>query len=333
MDNYPPTDGIFDSGVPTTNYGDGQDKGQNYMLQGSNFYGQTVNPFDKTYMGTSQSNHINESKKHTVVWTHWMKGLCKKGEHWEFLHTFDPTKMPICKYYQSGNCKNDNCQYLHRDPRIKMNDCPYYERGFCKNGLNCKNAHSEKQICEDYLYGFCIRGPNCIKIHLRSLVSIDDDNLEILANFGVANIHTAPDTKAICHRCGNRGHKSDVCTNQQISHEELQEILINDEEYMRKAKNKTCYRCRKVGHYPIIWELITKREQERLAKSGNDPMFRNSLYTNAASAGTVMIDGVPVPQNLGTGMGQAMGTIFTWDQIFNSILKYYRTNQSNFKDN
>lgn len=41
-----------------------------------------------------------------------------------------------------------------------------------------------------------------------------------------------------------------------------------------------------------------------------------------------MIDGVPVPANLGTGMGQAMDTIFTWDQIFNSIITYYK-NESN----
>lgn len=56
------------------------------------------------------------------------------------------------------------------------------------------------------------------------------------------------------------------------------------------------------------------------------------MYVNAASGGTVMIDGVPVPQNLGTGLGQAMDTIFTWDQIFNSILKYYKENQNQFKD-
>jgi hypothetical protein len=29
---------------------------------------------------------------------------------------------------------------------------------------------------------------------------MDDDNLEILANFGVTGAQTAPDTKAICHR-------------------------------------------------------------------------------------------------------------------------------------
>lgn len=77
---------------------------------------------------------------------------------------------------------------------------------------------------------------------MKSLVSIDDENLEALANFGVSTNAPAPDTKAICHKCGNRGHKSDVCKNPQISKEELQTILVNDEEYMRKAKNVVCYR-------------------------------------------------------------------------------------------
>ena len=115
-------------------------------------------------------------------------------------------------------------------------------KDFVNNGLNCKHAHTERQLWEDYLYGFCIRGPNWDKIHLKSLVSIDDENLEALANFGVSASAPAPDTKAIWHKCGNRGHKSDVCKNPQISKEELQTILVNDEEYMRKAKNVVWYR-------------------------------------------------------------------------------------------
>lgn len=297
---------------------DGGDKGQQYMLQGGNFYGSQA-PFDNNMMGGAVPNHLNESKKHTVVCTHWLRNLWKKGESWEFLHTFDPSKMPICKYFQNGMCKNENCQYLHRDPRIKAINCPYYERGFWKNGRNCKNAHISQEICEDYLYGFCIRGPNWDKAHIKSLVSVDDENLEVLANVGVTSAQTAPDTKAICHKWGNRGHKSDVCKNPPISREELQTILVNDEEYMKKAKNVSWYRCRKIGHYPIIWDLVTKLENEKQAKNGGN------MYINAASGGTVMIDGVPVPTNLGTGMGQAMDTIFTWDQIFNSIISFYRT--------
>lgn len=57
-----------------------------------------------------------------------------------------------------------------------------------------------------------------------------------------------------------------------------------------------------------------------------------NMFSSAARGGTVMIDGVPIPQNIGNGMGQAMGTIFTWEQIFNAVLKYYREEPDQFKD-
>lgn len=311
---------MFPPRMPETE-GPGQDldKGRNYMLSSSNFYPSAMTPPDRPLI---QSSNIDESKKHTIVCTHWLKNLCKKGENWEFLHSYDPSKMPICKYYQNGNCKNENWQYLHIDARGKT-EWPYYARGFCKNGMGCKNAHTEKQLCEDYLYGFCIKGPNWEKVHLKSLVSTDDDKFEVLANIGVQAQSSTTDTKAICHRCGNRGHKSDRCENKAISKEELQVILVNDPEYMRKAKNVVWYRCKKIGHYPIIWDLVTKREQERMAggEGGVNSMF------SAGRSNTVMIDGVAVPSTFGPSMGTALNTIYTWEQIFNSIMKYYNNFQ------
>eukprot|EP00345_Euplotes_harpa_P000304 CAMPEP_0168324650 /NCGR_PEP_ID=MMETSP0213-20121227/4215_1 /TAXON_ID=151035 /ORGANISM="Euplotes harpa, Strain FSP1.4" /LENGTH=53 /DNA_ID=CAMNT_0008326977 /DNA_START=850 /DNA_END=1007 /DNA_ORIENTATION=- len=43
-----------------------------------------------------------------------------------------------------------------------------------------------------------------------------------------------------------------------------------------------------------------------------------SVYGSSGRGGAIMIDGIPVPPNIGNGMGTAMGTIFTWEQIFNS---------------
>ena len=185
------------------------------------------------------------------------------------------------------------------------------------------NAHVEKQLWEDYLYGFWIKGPNWDKVHLKSLVSAEDDKYETLANIGQSNYVTTTDTKAICHRCGDRGHKSDVCKNKAISKEELQRILLDDEEYMRKAKNVVWYRCKKIGHYPIIWDLITKREQERLAASRTDGDYKSNMFSQGRG-NVVMIDGVAVPQTMGSSMGTALDTIFTWEQIFNAVMKYYK---------
>lgn len=34
-----------------------------------------------------------------VVCKHWLRGLCKKGDHCKFLHQYDITRMPECYFY------------------------------------------------------------------------------------------------------------------------------------------------------------------------------------------------------------------------------------------
>ena len=63
-----------------------------------------------------------------------------------------------------------------------------------------------------------------------------------------------------------------------------------------------------------------------------DGAYANNMYNNSGRGGTMMIDGVPVPQSIGNGMGTAMDTIYSWEQIFNSILKFYREEQEMFRD-
>lgn len=42
----------------------------------------------------------------SVVCKHWLRGLCKKGDHCEFLHEYDVTKMPECYFYSKfGACR------------------------------------------------------------------------------------------------------------------------------------------------------------------------------------------------------------------------------------
>lgn len=70
---------MFPPRMPETE-GPGQDldKGRNYMLSSSNFYPSAMTPPDRPLI---QSSNIDESKKHTIVCTHWLKNLCKKGEN------------------------------------------------------------------------------------------------------------------------------------------------------------------------------------------------------------------------------------------------------------
>lgn len=42
-----------------------------------------------------------------VVCKHWLRGLCKKGDHCKFLHQYDVTRMPECYFYSKfGNASS-----------------------------------------------------------------------------------------------------------------------------------------------------------------------------------------------------------------------------------
>ena len=73
----------------------------------------------------------------------------------------------------------------------KQEHCPYFERGFCKNGMDgCDFFHpydsgesSTTKICGNYLLGFCPKGPDCDRAHVRNMISPQDLELSIIANY------------------------------------------------------------------------------------------------------------------------------------------------------
>eukprot|EP00126_Sphaerothecum_destruens_P013364 Sdes_comp22876_c0_seq1m21247 len=110
-------------------------------------------------------------KKRPVLCTHWLRGLCKKGDEWcDFLHIYDISKMPECRFYtEYGECSNEtmngDCPFRHIDPESKMKDCPWFQRGFCKHGAKCRNRHVKRVACQNYIYGFCPEGKMCKFAH------------------------------------------------------------------------------------------------------------------------------------------------------------------------
>lgn len=99
----------------------------------------------------------------SLVCKHWLRGLCKKGEHCEFLHEYNLRKMPECNFFmRNGYCSNgDECLYLHIDPMSRLPPCPHYDMGFCPLGPNCSKKHVRRKPCPFYLAGFCPDGPDC----------------------------------------------------------------------------------------------------------------------------------------------------------------------------
>lgn len=115
---------------------------------------------------------------HTLqVCKHWLRGLCMKGERCDYLHIYDPARMPVCHLYATyGECNNKDCIFAHRAVEERADECPYYNRGFCSKGATCRQQHVRRLPCALYLQGFCPDGPTCEYGHPKfELPDFDDD--------------------------------------------------------------------------------------------------------------------------------------------------------------
>jgi cleavage and polyadenylation specificity factor subunit 4 len=75
-----------------------------------------------------------------TVCRHWLRNLCMKGNACGFLHQFDKSRMPTCRFYAKyGECKEPDCPYKHSLEDVK--DCNMYKLGFCIHGPLCRFRH------------------------------------------------------------------------------------------------------------------------------------------------------------------------------------------------
>ena len=70
-----------------------------------------------------------DEKYHTIVCRHWLRGLCMKGETCEFLHQYDMSRMPVCRW--GDQCKVKDCPYKHVN-EADQPQCVFYQQGFCE---------------------------------------------------------------------------------------------------------------------------------------------------------------------------------------------------------
>lgn len=119
------------------------------------------------------------SNYQTNVCKYWIKNLCDKGDHCQFLHEFNSDKMMKCQFWEKFHeCSNPHCMFVHDQKDWNDDMCLYYARGFCKHGNRCRKKHVYKtSICLNYLAGFCPDGPNCIFGHPKW---VDDEKQTFL---------------------------------------------------------------------------------------------------------------------------------------------------------
>ncbi|XP_015063516.1 30-kDa cleavage and polyadenylation specificity factor 30-like [Solanum pennellii] len=77
-----------------------------------------------------------------TVCRHWLRSLCMKGDACGFLHQYDKSRMPVCRFFRLyGECREQDCVYKHTNEDIK--ECNMYKLGFCPNGPDCRYRHAK----------------------------------------------------------------------------------------------------------------------------------------------------------------------------------------------
>lgn len=90
----------------------------------------------------SAPNFAGRRSYRQTVCRHWLRGLCMKGEACGFLHQYDKSRMPICRFFRLyGECREQDCVYKHTNEDIK--ECNMYKLGFCPNGPDCRYKHAK----------------------------------------------------------------------------------------------------------------------------------------------------------------------------------------------
>ncbi|KAI3824606.1 hypothetical protein L1987_06070 [Smallanthus sonchifolius] len=90
----------------------------------------------------ANANFSGRRSYRQTVCRHWLRSLCMKGEACGFLHQYDKSRMPICRFFRLyGECREQDCVYKHTNEDIK--ECNMYKLGFCPNGPDCRYRHAK----------------------------------------------------------------------------------------------------------------------------------------------------------------------------------------------
>nr|XP_043620955.1 30-kDa cleavage and polyadenylation specificity factor 30 [Erigeron canadensis] len=100
-------------------------------------------PTDPNSTTTNNNNNFSGRRSYRqTVCRHWLRSLCMKGEACGFLHQYDKSRMPICRFFRLyGECREQDCVYKHTNEDIK--ECNMYKLGFCPNGPDCRYRHAK----------------------------------------------------------------------------------------------------------------------------------------------------------------------------------------------
>ena len=89
------------------------------------------------------TQYVSKKNFRQTVCRHWLRGLCMKGEQCGFLHQFDQSRMPVCRFFAKyGVCREPECVFKHSTEEVK--ECNMYNLGFCIHGPLCRYKHTQR---------------------------------------------------------------------------------------------------------------------------------------------------------------------------------------------
>jgi cleavage and polyadenylation specificity factor subunit 4 len=95
--------------------------------------------------GHTSVDNVQAKGRHSQVCRHWLKNLCMKGDKCDYLHQYDPNRMPEClSWLKTGKCQDPDCTFRHVTTSERP-ECQRYRLGFCKYGPMCRSRHDRLQ--------------------------------------------------------------------------------------------------------------------------------------------------------------------------------------------
>lgn len=90
---------------------------------------------------SSEDAAAQHKGRYSTVCRHWLRKLCVRGDKCDYLHQFDPNRMPECLFWlKNGKCDDPDCTFRHVEASERP-ECQRYRRGFCKLGPMCRSRH------------------------------------------------------------------------------------------------------------------------------------------------------------------------------------------------
>ncbi|XP_062012621.1 30-kDa cleavage and polyadenylation specificity factor 30 [Rosa rugosa] len=134
----------FEGGLDTTAVAGPTHTGpaSNAPIQSDSFVAQSNNQAAAAPQPDPNVNPSGRKSFRQTVCRHWLRSLCMKGEACGFLHQYDKSRMPVCRFFRMyGECREQDCVYKHTNEDIK--ECNMYKLGFCPNGPDCRYRHAK----------------------------------------------------------------------------------------------------------------------------------------------------------------------------------------------